>query len=186
MARCINSQTVANTFGAIRKIIADRVHFIAAVLPEQIRDPVPATAQSDHAELELAIERRRLGHRRCRLLRRLEVGIVGGVTDLAAADLWITYNTGLVDLANSDVTINSTLDSDWTLVKNVDDSTGIARFGLYTSGDPISSAGDLGLFNMAFHVPAPVQTSSRLPSSLTPQTGVEAELPSRRNVVRLM
>ena len=39
---------------------------------------------------------------------------------------------------------------------------------------------------LTFHVPAPVHTSSRLPSSLTTQTGVEAVLPSRRNVVRLM
>ena len=37
-----------------------------------------------------------------------------------------------------------------------------------------------------FHVCDPVHTSKRRPSSLTTQTGVEASLPSRRNVVRLM
>ena len=37
-----------------------------------------------------------------------------------------------------------------------------------------------------FHVFAPDQTSKRRPSSLTTHTGVEAVLPSRLNVVRLM
>ena len=57
-ARLVDAQRIARRIGHLWKVVGHGVHLVAAVLAEQARDPGPAAAAADHAQLDLARRRR--------------------------------------------------------------------------------------------------------------------------------
>ena len=99
----------------------------------------------------------------------LSIDSAGG---LKAADFTVSYNTALLDLANADVALGA-LPAGWSLVRNVIDSSGLARIGLYNS-DPLASASGV-LVNLNFHI-VNNASSTTVPVSLVTNTGTASRL----------
>jgi hypothetical protein len=81
---------------------------------------------------------------------------IDNAAGLQSVDLTISYDTNLLDLSDSDVTLGALLSPDWELVVNVTDASGLARisaFGL----EPLGGGGGT-LLDLAFHVPWSVST----------------------------
>ncbi len=81
------------------------------------------------------------------------VQITNDADGLMSADLTITYNTSLLDLANADVSLSTYLAGlGWSITPNVNDTAGTARISISTNGSALA-AGAADLLNLTFHVP---------------------------------
>ena len=83
---------------------------------------------------------------------------VGTLTGIIAIDLQLSYDTTLLDLANSDVKLAGLTATGWTLTSNVVDASGTATIGLFNIDPLVGSPGQI--LELDFHIPASVTTGS--------------------------
>ncbi|MGA2496150.1 MAG: cohesin domain-containing protein [Tepidisphaeraceae bacterium] len=103
---------------------------------------------------------------------------ITSATSLQGADLAVSYDTSLLGLSDTDVTLGS-VPAGWTLVQNVDNSTGIARMSLFDADPLVAGAGSLVDLKFQIAEAAP-DTSSPLSLITTPATASrlnEGQLP---------
>ncbi len=76
---------------------------------------------------------------------------ISDATDLLAADLVLTYDTAMLDLSNSDVSLGSLLSGgSWDYVVNVDDANGVVYVTMWTDSPMTGGSGEV--LNLAVHV----------------------------------
>jgi hypothetical protein len=79
----------------------------------------------------------------------LDLSNLGPTDLLLAGEIELQYDTDIFDVANADVRLGTLL-SGWSLVANVDDTTGLARLGFYNTASPTEISGTA--LEVDFHV----------------------------------
>jgi hypothetical protein len=79
----------------------------------------------------------------------LDLSDLGPMDLLLAGNIELQYDTDVFDVADADVRLGALL-SGWSLVANVDDTTGLARLGFYNIAPPIGTSGTV--LEIDFHV----------------------------------
>jgi hypothetical protein len=89
----------------------------------------------------------------------LDLSDLGPMDLLLAGDIELEYDTDVFDVANADVRLGALL-SGWSLVANVDDTTGLARLGFYNITPPSGISGTALEIDLHVRLEAPPGTTT--------------------------